>query len=398
MIFTLPFHVARYFRPTLVNALGISHGGLGDAFAVYGIFAFLSYFPGGLLADRYSARKLMSISLAATAVGGLYFVTLPTPLGLSVLFGFWGVTTILLFWSAMIKATREWGGLERQGRAFGLLDGGRGLLGATAGMIGTIILVQLGADKLEVKTLADRETAIQGIILYYSFLTFVASIITWIVIPDTKPNHGHLHSHPLRDMRQVLKNPTAWFQAMIVFTAYCMYRGLDYYSIYMTDVVGLTEIQSSRLISLATYLRPVAAILTGFLADRLTTRSTLAGLFLILVFSYAVQVIMGVTVIASSIIIVTVSVTFFMTYALRGVYFALFEETNIAGHRTGITAGLVSLVGFTPDIFFNSLFGRMLDAQIPEIAFRNIFTILGAMSILGLTAAVMIKQNSGKTT
>lgn len=396
MIFTLPFHVARYFRPTLVNVLGISHGGLGDAFAVYGIFAFLSYFPGGMLADRFSARKLMSISLVATATGGLYFVTLPEQLGLSILFGFWGITTVLLFWSAMIRATREWGGVQSQGRAFGLLDGGRGLLGATAGFIATIILVRLGANELEMTTLSDREAAMQGIILYYSGLTAIAAIIAWLVIPDTKPKLSRPHAHPLRDMRMVLRNPTAWLQAIIVFTAYCMYRGLDYYAIYMTDVLGMTEIQSSRLISLATYLRPVAAVATGFLADRLTTRNTLGVLFLLLVFTYLVQVFLGINGQASSIIILAISVTFLMTYALRSVYFALFEETNIAGHRTGITAGLVSVVGFAPDIFFNSLVGRMLDTEVPEVAFRHLFIILGLLSVLGVAASVIIKQNSAK--
>lgn len=396
MIFTLPFHVARYFRPTLVNVLGISHGGLGDAFAVYGVFAFLSYFPGGMLADRFSARKLMSISLVATAIGGLYFVTLPAQLGLSILFGYFGITTVLLFWSAMIRATREWGGVQSQGRAFGLLDGGRGLLGATAGIIGTIILVRLGANEFEMNTLSDRETAMQGIILYYSGLTTLAAIIAWFVIPDTKPNLSRPHAHPLRDMRMVLRNPTAWLQAIIVFTAYCMYRGLDYYAIYMTDVLGLSEIESSRLISLATYLRPVAAVATGFLADRLTTRNTLGVLFLILVSSYIVQAFLGMNGQASSIIILAISSTFLLTYALRSVYFALFEETNIAGHRTGITAGLVSVVGFAPDIFFNSIVGRMLDTEVPEVAFRQLFIILGLLAMLGVAASVIIKQNPTK--
>ena len=49
---------------------------------------------------------------------------------MSVLYAYWGVTTILLFWAAMIRATREWGGASQQGRAFGILDGGRGAVAA----------------------------------------------------------------------------------------------------------------------------------------------------------------------------------------------------------------------------------------------------------------------------
>ncbi len=131
MIFALPFHVARFFRPTLLEVFDLTNTELGDVIAVYGIMAMLTYFPGGALADRFSARKLMTLSLIGTGVGGFYFAQIPGQTGLFVLFGWWGITTIFLFWAAMIKSTREWGGTLAQGRAFGLLDGGRGLVAAS---------------------------------------------------------------------------------------------------------------------------------------------------------------------------------------------------------------------------------------------------------------------------
>ena len=78
MIFSLPFHVARYFRPHLLEVLNLTQTKFGDIQAVYGIMAMLAYFPGGLLADRYSARKLISLSLLATGLG---VFTLPNYLG-----------------------------------------------------------------------------------------------------------------------------------------------------------------------------------------------------------------------------------------------------------------------------------------------------------------------------
>ena len=50
-------------------------------------------------------------------------------------------------------------------------------------------------------------------------------------------------------------------------------------------------------------------------------------------------------------------------YGIRGVYFALIEETKIASHITGTIVGLVSVIGFTPDIFFASIAWRILDAS-----------------------------------
>ena len=129
-IFALPFHLARFFRPTVLEIFQLSNTELGAAQAMYGIFAMLCYFPGGPLADRFPARKMLALSLWSTAAGGLYMATFPDYGGAVVLWSFFGVTTILFFWAALIRATRDWGGHDRQGRAFGLLDGGRGLLAA----------------------------------------------------------------------------------------------------------------------------------------------------------------------------------------------------------------------------------------------------------------------------
>ena len=77
LIFSLPFSVTRFFRPTYLEAFAFSNTQLGDIFAVYGVTAMLSYFPGGAIADRYSPRLLMAVSLFATAAGGVYMASFP---------------------------------------------------------------------------------------------------------------------------------------------------------------------------------------------------------------------------------------------------------------------------------------------------------------------------------
>ncbi|HEX9000930.1 MAG TPA: MFS transporter, partial [Blastocatellia bacterium] len=128
--FLLPFVLARIFRPTLLDVFGLTNLQLGAVFSLFGVFALASYLPGGLLADRFPARRLMSAALLLTALGGVALAQIPSLKVLTILYGFWGLTTTLLFWAAMIRATREWGGSANQGRAFGLLEGGRGLLSA----------------------------------------------------------------------------------------------------------------------------------------------------------------------------------------------------------------------------------------------------------------------------
>ena len=85
MVFGLPFNVARFFRPTMLDVFGFTNTQLGDIQAIYGIAATLSYFPGGALADRFSARALLTTSLVVTGLGGLYMATIPGVFGMSVL-------------------------------------------------------------------------------------------------------------------------------------------------------------------------------------------------------------------------------------------------------------------------------------------------------------------------
>ena len=89
IIFGLPFHTARFFRPTLLESFGFTNTQLGDVFAVYGVTAMIAYFPGGVLADRFSARRLLSLSLVATGLGGLYMATFPGTWGMALLYGYW---------------------------------------------------------------------------------------------------------------------------------------------------------------------------------------------------------------------------------------------------------------------------------------------------------------------
>ena len=138
-VYLLPFAITRFFRPTVLETFGLTNTELGTAMAVYGVVAMLAYVPGGPLADRFSARKLLALSLWTTAAGGLYMTSLPGFQESRWLWGFFGITSILLFWAALIRATREWGGHETQGRAFGLLDAGRGVLAAAMASLGAAL-------------------------------------------------------------------------------------------------------------------------------------------------------------------------------------------------------------------------------------------------------------------
>ena len=190
-VYSLPFHVTRYFRPTFLEVFGFSNTDLGRAQAVYGVVGMLAYFPGGPLADRFSARKLLAISLVLTAAGGLYMATIPGVVGMGILWGYWGITSVLLLWAAMIRATREWGGSRDQGKAFGILDGGRGVVAVVMALVAAQIFQLAMPDNPSAVTAAERTAALQTTIYIYTGVTAATAILVWLAVPDSSTDGGN---------------------------------------------------------------------------------------------------------------------------------------------------------------------------------------------------------------
>jgi len=330
----------------------------------------------------------MSLSLAATAMGGLVLITIPGQFVLSVLYGFWGITTILLFWSAMMRATREWGGKLSQGKAFGLLDGGRGLVASVVASIGVFLFAAMVLEDAASILESDNLRAFQVLIVFYSLLTFGGAVMVWFVIPETKMER--LYENPFQGITQVLLRRSTWLQAFIVVCAYCGYKGLDFYAQFGTDVLGMNEVEASRFVSNASYLRPLAAIGAGFIADRFSSGKTILVTFVVVMVGYLFFYLISPLSLGRNLILANLLVTFAAIYTLRGVYFALFEETIVPPHLTGTTVGIVSLVGFTPDIFFNSIAGRILDNIPGEKGFQYFFFLLAIFSIVVLISSILL--------
>lgn len=395
MIFSLPFHIARFFRPTLLEAFNLTNTQLGDIVFPYGILAMLSYFPGGIIADKFSGRKLMTLSLFATALGGIYMSFIPGIKGLYILFAWWGLTTIFLFWAPMIKTTRKWGGSLAQGKAFGLLDGGRGLAAALVSTLAVYLLSMSFSKDLSSISNEERIAAIKSVIWLYTIFTFLAGILIWIIIPEeksvivkTKNNSNNLIS--------VLRNGNVWLQAMVVVCAYSAYKGLDYYSLYAVDFMNMNEVEASRFVSYAAYLRPLGAIAAGFLVDKYSGKKIISLSFAILIIVYFLLTIITPKQNNTIMLMANLIVSFVAVYALRGVYFALIEETNIPLINTGTAVGVISVLGYTPDVFFNSLAGRLLDSSPGLPGYHHFYIVLIVFSFIGLLATMLLKTKKSK--
>ena len=395
LVFSLPFHLARFFRPAFLDVFNLSNTNLGDIFAVYGLMAMISYFLGGVIADKVSARKLMAVSLLLTASGGLYMSTVPSLLGMTLLYGYWGITTIFLFWAAMIKATKEWGGDYTQGKAFGLLEGGRGLLASLLSAIAIVIFASFLPTQINLASAAERLNGFRSIILFYSALTGIGAILVWTFLPDSQTDANNKEfSINFKKLTQVLSNRLVWLHAGIIICAYSTYKGLDNMALYAYEVIGMNEVDAATLFTYASLTRPIAAIFAGILADRIIASRVILLMFCMLIFSFSSFIFIDGSAPWVTVVFINIFVTFFAVFAIRGIYFALIHEINTPSQITGTTIGIVSFVGFTPEIFFGSISGRILDANPGLVGHQNYFIFLTIIASIGIGTTWLLRKTN----
>ncbi len=393
-IYMLPY-LRKTFQTSMEEAFLLSAFDLGLLNSMFGIVALAAYFPGGWLADRFSARKLLTFSLISTGLGGLYMASLPSQTGLLVLHAFWGVTSILTFWAALIKAVRNWGGADQQGTGFGLFEAGRGLVAALLASIAAVAFA-LGNTPTE---------GLITVITYYASATFVAAALTWFLVPDrlyeddadeaaksqeqSAPGESERHA---ASWRHVLSRPRTWLMACVIFCAYFLFLGTYDFPAYAERAYDQTKLFGAQLGVFRDWMRPIAAVAAGLIADRFAPSRVIGFSFIALFVAYGSLTLLPAGPDLLWLLWGQVALAALAVFALRGIYYALMQEMRIPVSQTGMTVGFVSVVGYAPDLFAHSLAGAAVEAWGLETGYRMFFGSLTVCAAIGLTATWGIRR------
>ena len=155
------------------------------------------------------------------------------------------------------------------------------------------------------------------------------------------------------------------------------------------DVLQVNEVESARVGTYSLWMRPLAAIAAGFLADRFGSGKMTVVSFALLT--------AGSTALASNYLTATMYVPYIATiicaslgiFALRGLYYAIMEEGQVPLAYTGSAVGLVSVTGYTPDIFMGPLMGYLLDSAPGASGHRHVFIVVTIFSVAGMIASLV---------
>lgn len=392
-------YLRQVYQTTMLDVLHIDNTQLGYLYSVLGIVFFVSYLPSGWLADRVAPRLLICFSLIGTGALGLWYSTAPSFHALLVIFCCWGLTTGLTFWASVLKRVRMIAAPNEQGRFFGLLDGGRGLVEA---LLATAALALFAAA-----TGSGRGEAagLRHVIYMYSF-TCIALGAVMTFFKDPAPARAEAENKSAdaadanangslwRDLRTLASIPQLWLMAAVVFCGYQIFWATYSFSAYLQQgELHMSVVAAGMVTTAKLWMRPIGGIGGGFLGDRFSNlRVLIWALFL------AVAGLVGLILLPAlrNVALLGAVVLFIglMTYAIRGLYWTLLDYCAIPMRITGLAIGLVSLIGYSSDIFLPLVNGYFTEHYAGLLGYQFYFAYVAAIGTLGGIAALVLKRMS----
>jgi MFS family permease len=386
-------YLRQVYQPTMLEVFHITDSQLGYLYSSLGTIFLLSYLPSGWLADRLAPRLLICFSLIATGVLGLWYSTAPSFPMLMMIFGGWGLSTGLTFWAAVIKRVTMIAGTHEQGRFFGLLDGGRGLIEA---MLATIAITLFAWV-----TQTRGETVAAGfklVVYMYAFLCIALGVVLALVkdpqgTQDAAANRAvRQRNNVLVDLKTLAKIPELWLVAAIVFCGYQVFWATYSFSAYLHEgEIGLTVVMAGTITTLKLWMRPIGGIGGGFLGDRYSKVSVLViALFLA---ALSLVGLMAAPRISSHVLLVSLVLFIgILTYAIRGLYWSLLDRCNVPVATMGLAIGLISVLGYSPDVFLPLINGYLTQTFPGVFGYQLYFGYVAAMAALGGFAGLALRN------
>jgi predicted MFS family arabinose efflux permease len=387
-------YLRQVYQPTMLEVFHITEAQLGYLYSALGTIFLVCYLPSGWLADRVAPRVLISFSLIATGALGLWYSTAPSFGSLIAIFGGWGLTTGLTFWAAIIKRVQMIAAADEQGRFFGFLDGGRGLIEA--------LLATLAIGLFAWTTQTRGESAVAGfrlVVYMYAFLCIGLGVVLGLVRDPqgAQPAQGAREKRNVfRDLAVLLKNPQLWLLSAIVFCGYQVFWATYSFSAYLHEKeIGLSVVAAGFITTAKLWMRPIGGIGGGFLGDRSSKSSVLV--FALFAAAGALLLLMAAPTIGSHVLI-TVIVLFIgvMTYAIRGLYWSLLDQCKVPAETMGLAIGLVSMIGYSPDAVLPLINGYLTQNFPGAHGYQLYFGYIAFMSALGGVAGLVFKHRLNK--
>ena len=378
LIYGLPYFRSYYYDAYL-EVYHLTNTQMGTFGSIFGVLGAISYLFGGIVADMISPRMIMSVSLILTGAAGLLHLTNPSYGMLVLIYLIWGFTSLFAFWPALLKGLRGLAAENEQSKAFGFMEGGRGIVNALH------LAITLAIFNFFSKT-AGNLAGLNGVITFYSIVVILLGILTFLLMKNDKEQTKKGEKLSFRQVIDVLKMPAVWILSLILCCTYTMNISMFYFTPYATASFGITATAAAVVTMMAQYIRPISSIGGGILADRLGRSKMMFIGFIFMGISTAVLVLFKNVSIPLFIgLCILIYLAMYLNY---GVVFSMMEEGGVPAHVAGTAIGVVCTLGYLPEVVCPVLAGHVLDTY-TELGYKYYFMGVAVVMFIGIIALIL---------
>ncbi len=383
-------NIRRIFYDQMVEGMGMTNTEFGVILGVYGLVCMIGYIPGGIIGDRFRLKYLTSLGLLGNALGILGLSFLPSYNITLVLYSFLGIVQSVIFWSCKFKLIRFISTNETYSRNVGFHYG----MYALAGIVFTNFYL------LFFDNIPDTSQALSYTLYAAAALNFVFAVLCFKFIPkfDNEINTGKGDGFKVSQIFEVLKYPGVWFASITLCAAYTIYTTLYVTSSLMTNVYGASLALVATFGSLRSYVVGLASSpLSGTLATRLKSASK-ANIIIMTGCAISIIVILFIPQTPTALVPIF-GACLLMAFFANGIYgigSAQLAEFGVPKEMFATATGVVSMLGFLPDMFGPVLIGTWLDSE-GGGAYTNVFIMYLICSIVVVVTGFVASAYKKKT-
>ncbi|MFG5862067.1 MFS transporter [Metapseudomonas sp. CR1201] len=366
--------------------MGLTHTEIGTLLSANAIIATALFVVGGFLADRFETRKLIPLGLVGTGALGLYLASFPGFSQLLIVFALLAVCADCIFWPSLLKAIRNLGDDGEQGRMFGFLEGGRGVVDTLVAFSALGVFVALGSGAAGLK----------AAILFYSGIDIVVGLLTLFLLRDSRQANGNREPIGLAGLMEAVRMPGIWLVSLNVFMVYIVYCGLTYFIPYLKEMYQLpVALVGAYGIINQYFLKVLGGPAGGFIADKgLKSPSRYlkwAFLALLPLMAVILSIPKGESYIYAG-MAATLSFAL-VVFTMRGVFWAPMSEVGIPSRISGSAFGIGCLIGYAPGMFAYIIYGALLDQYPGEQGYTYVFTLMSVLAVIGFLVSSLLQRS-----
>ena len=389
-IYKLGFLKDAFYVP-MQEFMGLSHTQIGTAMSIAGLISTFGFLASIYLTDRVSKKIMIPLSLISICLCGVWLSTFPAYGVFLLIYCLLAVCADMLYWPTMLKTVRLLGNEDEQGRMFGIMEAGRGLMDTIVAFSALGIFSAFGSNAFGLKMA----------ILFYSVVPGVIGVILYFLLePDqnvSKPSESeknvNANKQAWEGVVRALKNKNIWLVSFNVFFVYSVYCGLTYFIPFLEEIYALPVAMVGVYGIINQYgLKMLGGPVGGYITDKVLHSATR---YLQIAFAIVAVILVIFTILPHQNMGIILGMAISLTisafvYSMRAIFFAPMDEVDVPREITGSAMSLGSFIGYLPGAFMYAVYGGILDNFSGIAGYRIVFAVMAVFVAGGILLSTYI--------